>query len=202
MGVHDNFRKEYPAPKLTLDRDQARKHLQRAKLELQLEEIPPIMMLTGDNPISNIQSEWVQASLKRHLGLDVKIDKQIFKQRLAKMTAGEFDLVLAGWGPDYDDPLTFGDLFASWNLNNRGRYASPVMDDLIDQVQNSVDPVMRMAIFNKIQRLIFDDVVILPMYERGVTYVVNPDLKGMKRRVIGPDVDFTNAYIVQTGAGR
>jgi hypothetical protein len=40
------------------------------------------------------------------------------------------------------------------------------------------------------------------MYERGVTYVVNPDLKGMKRRVIGPDVDFTNAYIVQTGAGR
>ena len=57
---------------------------------------------------------------KKHLGLDIKIDKQIFKQRLAKMLSGDFDMVLAGWGPDYDDPLTFGDLFASWNLNNRG----------------------------------------------------------------------------------
>ena len=65
-------------------------------------------------------SEWVQASLKEALGLQIKIDKQIFKQRLAKMTAGEFDMVLAGWGPDYDDLMTFGDLFASWNLNNRG----------------------------------------------------------------------------------
>ena len=43
----------------------------------------------------------------------VKIDKQIPKQRLAKMTAGDFDMVLAGWGPDYNDPLTFGDLYAS-----------------------------------------------------------------------------------------
>ena len=153
------------------------------------------MPLTGDNAVSNIQAEWVQASLKKHLDLDIRIDKQIFKQRLAKMTAGEFDMVLAGWGPDYDDPLTFGDLFASWNLNNRGRYASDAMDGFISQVQDSVDPATRMRLFAQIQQLVYDDVVILPMYERGVTYVVHPRLKGMKRRVIGPQVDFTNAYI-------
>ena len=60
----------------------------------------------------------------------MKIDKQIFKQRLAKMTAGEFDMVAAGWGPDYDDPLTFGDLFSSWNKNNRGLYSNPELDRL------------------------------------------------------------------------
>ena len=89
----------------------------------------------------------MQGALKKHLGLTLKIDKQIFKQRLAKMTAGDFDLVLAGWGPDYNDPLTFGDLFASWNLNNRGRYASPEMDRLIAVAQNASTPQSRMEAF-------------------------------------------------------
>ena len=195
MGVEDNFRKEYPAPELSLDFDKAREHLELAKRELGLDDLPPIALLSGDNPVANIQSEWVQASLKRHLGLDVKIDKQIFKQRLAKMTAGEFDLVLAGWGPDYDDPLTFGDLYASWNLNNRGRYANERMDALIAEAQSAATERERMDTFGEIQQMIFDDVVMLPMYERGVTYVVHPELKRVKRRVIGPEVDFTYAYI-------
>ena len=67
--------------------------------ELGLDEPPDLVLLSGDNPISSVQSEWVQQSLKTTLGISVKIDKQIFKQRLAKMTAGDFDMVLAGWGP-------------------------------------------------------------------------------------------------------
>ncbi len=199
MGVNDYLRKEYPAPEQVIDFEAAQQHLELAKQELGVTEIPEIVLLTGDNPVSNIQSEWVQATLKKRLGLDIKIDKQIFKQRLAKMTTGEFDMVLAGWGPDYDDPLTFGDLFASWNLNNRGQYDSPEMDSYIRQAQNSVVPEERMAAFGAIQQLIYDDIVILPQYERGVTYVVHPELAGVKRRVIGSEVDFTNAYIVGGG---
>jgi len=200
QGVEDKLRKEYPAPKLRLSDEQARAHLDMAKRELGLTQLPQIVLLSGDNPISNIQSEWVQAELKGKLGLEVKIDKQIFKQRLAKMTSGDFDLVLAGWGPDYDDPLTFGDLFASWNLNNRGRYANAELDRLIEVAQNSIEPRSRMDAFGAIQQLTFDDVVLLPMYERGVTYVVHPQLKNMKRRVIGPEVDFTRSYIVGGGS--
>lgn len=194
-GVDDNFRKEYPAPEVRLDVVKAREHLALAKQELGLDEWPQIVLLSGDNPVSNIQSEWTQAVLKRYLGLDIKIDKQIFKQRLAKMTSGDFDMVLGGWGPDYDDPLTFGDLFASWNLNNRGQYNSNAMDNFIRTAQGTTDPRARMDAFAGIQQLVFDDVVILPMYERGVSYVVHPQLKQVKRRIIGPEVDFTNAYI-------
>ena len=94
-------------------------------------EFPEITLLTSDNPVSNVQSEWLQEVLKQTLGLTIKIDKQIFKQRLAKMSSGEFGILMGGWGPDYNDPLTFGDLFASWNLNNRGKYKSAEMDALI-----------------------------------------------------------------------
>ena len=194
-GINDKFRKEYPAPPQHIDFDEARKHLEIAKQELGIDEFPPLALLSGDTPVAKIQAEWLQETLKRRLGIDLKIDTQIFKQRLAKMTAGEFDMVLSGWGPDYDDPLTFGDLFASWNPNNRGRYANAELDEYITTAQNSIDQQLRMDSFGKIQQHIFDQAAILPMYEREVTYVVHPRVKNVKRRVIGPDTDFTYAYI-------
>jgi oligopeptide transport system substrate-binding protein len=195
MGERDLLRKEFPPEKVRLSTTLAKEYLQQALQELGLSQTPPLVLLAGDNPISNIQSEWVQQTLKTELGIDVKIDKQIFKQRLAKMTSGDFDFVLAGWGPDYNDPLTFGDLFASWNKNNRGQYNSPELDGLIQTAQDQLDPGVRMRAFGDIQQHLIDNAVILPMYERGVTYVVDPRLKQLKRRVIGPDPDLSRAYI-------
>ena len=103
------------------------------------------------------------------------------------MTAGDFDMVLAGWGPDYNDPLTFGDLYASWNKNNRGEYNSLELDGLIDTAQNQLEPAARMRAFGDIQQHLIENAVLLPMYERGVTYVVDPRIKQLKRRVIEPD---------------
>ena len=196
QGVDTFLRQEYPPPPIEVDLDKARRHLELAKQELGVDEIPPLVLLTGDNPISNTQSEYFQQVFRKSLGLELKIDKQIFKQRLAKMTSGDFDLVLAGWGPDYDDPLTFGDLFASWNLNNRGRYANPELDEWVRVAQTSQDRRERMDAFGEIQRILIEDAVLIPNYERGVTYVVNPQLGGMVRRAVGSDPDFTNAYIV------
>lgn len=194
-GVHDRFKVEYPPPRHVMNLARAREHLEIARQELGLKEFPPIMMLTGDTPVAMLQAEYFQALYKKNLGLDVRIDAQIFKQRLAKMTSGDFDIVLAGWGPDYDDALTFGDLFASWNLNNRGRYSNPEVDRLVRIGQASLDPKERMDAFGQIQQILYDDAVIIPNYERGYSFVVNPELKGFKRRSIGPEVDFTFAYI-------
>ena len=199
MGEEKLLRQEYPPEKITPDASLAKQHLQKALQELGLSKPPTLVLLTGDNPISSVQSEWVQQTLKTKLGINAKIDKQIFKQRLAKMTSGEFDIVLAGWGPDYNDPLTFGDLFASWNKNNRGEYNSPELDALIDIAQSRLEPAVRMQAFGDIQQHLIDQAVLLPLYERGVTYVVDPRVKQLKRRVIGPDPDVSRAYIDTSG---
>jgi oligopeptide transport system substrate-binding protein len=111
------------------------------------------------------------------------------------MTAGEFDLVMAGWGPDFDDPLTFGDLFSSWNKNNRGLYSNPELDHWVRVAQSSLDTKTRMDAFGQIQQIMFDDVVIIPNYERGLVYVRDPRLKGVERRAVGADPDYTRAYV-------
>lgn len=198
QGENDKFRKEYPAPIVQLNSELALEHLEKARIELGLETWPELVLLSSDSPVSNIQSEWTQGVLKTKLGLDIKIDKQIFKQRLEKMTVGDFDMVLGGWGPDYNDPLTFGDLFATWNIQNRGRYSNPELDELIGKAQIVLDATQRMKLFGAIQDILIREVVIVPMYERGKTYVVHPDLQDMKRRIFGAEVDFNEAYLVKT----
>ncbi|MGI9327017.1 MAG: peptide ABC transporter substrate-binding protein [Pseudomonadales bacterium] len=195
-GVDGYFRQEYPAPVAERDIKAARRHLELAKQELGVTQIPPLMLLSGEDPLSAKQSEYYQDLFRRTLGLDIRLDKQIFKQRLAKMTSGDYDMVLAGWGPDFDDPLTFGDLMSSWNLNNRGRYNNPELDKWVRVAQNSLEPQVRMDAFGEIQNILFDDAVVLYNYERGQIYVTHPRLQGLVRRAVGSDPDFSNAYIL------
>jgi oligopeptide transport system substrate-binding protein len=195
QGVESQFRQEFPAPETQVDITQARIYLAQAKKELGLDQWRPLTFLTGDRATTNKISEYLQQEFKEKLGLDIAIDRQIFKQRLAKMSSGDFDMVLAGWCPDYADPLTFGDLFASWNKNNRGEYKNPELDQWVRIAQNSLEPHTRMNAFSKIQKIIHLEAVILPTYETGSVYVRDPRLKGVVKRAVGMDSDYSNAYI-------
>lgn len=195
-GVEGKFREEYPAKRIMPDPVEARRQLELAKKELGVDKIPPLTLLSDDGALGDKLTEYFQETFRRELGLEIRIDKQIFKQRLAKMTAGDFDIVSAGWNPDYPDPLTFADLYASWNSNNRGRYNNPELDRLVAIAQTSTDVRERMDIFGKIQDILIENPPMVPTYEPGVVYVVDPRLKGVVRRVAGFDPDYTNVSIV------
>lgn len=195
-GVNDTFREEYPAPEAEYNVTLAREYLEKAKQELGITQFPPIVLLADTSPVATIASQYYQEVYKKNLGLEIIIDPQIFRQRLAKMASGEFDLVLSGWGPDYNDPLTFADLFASWNLNNRGRFNNAELDAQVRIAQNSMDQRVRMDAFGRIQDILFEQVVFIGNYERGRVYATHPQVKGILRRAIGAETDFTRAYIV------
>ena len=197
-GINGLFRQEYPPPAITLSVDEARKHLEMAKTQLGIEAIPPLVILLDDTALATKEGEYLQSLYKRTLGLDIRIDKQIFKQRIAKHNAGTFDMVLAGWGPDYADPLTFGDLYASFNGNNRGLYNNPAYDAQVRIAQNSIDQRIRMEAFAEMQRIMIEEAVHLTTHERGRVYVQAPQLKGVVHRAIGTEPDFTGAYLVES----
>ena len=190
-GVKDFFRKEYPVQAVKPNVAEAKKYLALAMKELSLTTPPSLIWLTGDTPLAAREAEYFQNLYRTTLGIDIKIDKQIFKQRLAKMTAGEFDIVSAGWGPDFADPMTFAELLASWNENNRGHYTSPEYDALIRKAQSTADAKTRMDSMAKAEKIALDDQAILPLYERTQAYIVRDTIQGVIRRPVAPDPDFT-----------
>jgi oligopeptide transport system substrate-binding protein len=194
-GDSQRLVEDFPPPVVALDPDRGRRYLEQAARELGVEKIGPLSLLLSDSPTSVKQAEYFQNVMARTLGLEIRLDRQIFKQRLAKMSAGEFDIVASGWAPDYVDAMTFADLFTSWNLNNRGRYKSRRYDQLVRKAQATTDTRLRNQVFAEIQQLIFDDVVILPQYERGYIYVQNKHVAGIRRSRVGGDPNYNHAWI-------
>ena len=196
-GEHGVFRQQYPPPRVTTDLAAARAELELARQELGLDTFPPLVLLTDSTPAAITHSEYLQEYWRRNLGLEIRIDRQNFRQRLEKQQQGDFDLTLKGWSADYDDPLSFADLFASWNLNNNGRYNNPELDTNVRIAERSLDQAERLRAFAEVQRILIEDAVILMAYERGVLYVQDARLKNVARRVIGPPTDYSRAYITE-----
>jgi oligopeptide transport system substrate-binding protein len=197
LGKQRLFREEYPVQRPPLDLAQAREYLELAKAELGVDAIPPLAILADEREISRLQAQYFQSLFQRTLGLDIKVDVQTFKIRLDKMLYGDFDLVLAGWGPDFEDPMTFADLFASWNVNNRGRYESDLYDNYVRTAQASSDPIVRMDAMGKAQQLIIDDATVLPTYERVANTVQHPKLSGVVFKQTGSSMILTYARVLE-----
>lgn len=193
-GVKGRFREEYPITPVHPNLAQALSELELARRDLG-GVLPTLFWLADDGPGSARDAEYFQNLFKTRLGIDVRIDKQIFKNRLAKMRAGDFDIVSAGWGPDYADPMTYAELLASWNENNNGKYQNTEYDALIRRAQSTADPKLRMDAMAQAERIALDELPILPTYERSLIWAHQPWVQGVVRRVVGPDPDLVFAAI-------
>ena len=194
-GVKTTFRAEYKLPLLKPDYAAAKQYMAAAMKELNLTAPPSIVWLTQDTELAGREAEYFQNLFKTVLGINLKIDRQIFKERLAKMSSGDFDIVSAGWGPDYADPMTFADLKTSWNENNRGKWANDQYDDLIRKAQATVDPKTRMDAMAAAEKIMIDDVAVLPTYERTQVFLNSDRVTGIERHAIGPDPYFVWASV-------
>lgn len=193
-SLRAHFPPEVQVPDLIRARQKMQQFLQRNHLEAP----PALHLLTSDTPGAAKQAEYLQSVFQSALNLSLKIDKQIFKQRLAKENQGDFDVSMTGWGPDYDDPMTFADLFASWNPNNRGSYRNPDYDRWLEVAKTTLDNQERLAAFGHLQSLLQKDVALLPLYENALIYVKDTRLKGVQRRRFGADPAFHFAWIEAT----
>lgn len=199
QGVQKPLLEEYPPRRIDYSLAEARRLMREYLAERGLDKPPVLTLLTSDSAIGVQQAEYLQYLLRTALGLELRIDRQIFKLNIEKMRNGEFDLVFAGWGPDFNDPMTFADLFSSWNDNNRGRYASTEYDHWVRVAQSTIDPVLRTRAFAELQRILVDEAVILPMYESASTYTVHPQLKGVARSLFSADPNLRDAWVDDAG---
>lgn len=87
---------------------------------IRLEKAPKISLILNDSGSNKKTGEYIQENLRVNLGLEVEIEVMTFKERLQRTKNGTFDLILAGWGADYQDPMTFLDLFVTNGGNNHG----------------------------------------------------------------------------------
>lgn len=135
-----------------------------------------------DTSRAQTEAAYFQQQWKEVLGIDVDISPMAFEARLDAMTNGNFDIVFAGWSPDYNDAMTYLDMFMKDNGNNYGKYDNPEYDDLLNQAMEEKDAAKRQEILHQAETiLIQEDYVVYPIYFSVINYVCSNKLSGMTR---------------------
>lgn len=151
-----------------------------------------ISLVVDDTSFAQKTATFFQDQIKQALGITVDIKPMPFKARLAAMQSGDFDIVYAGWSPDYNDAMTYLDMFTSGNGNNYGKYSSPEYDKLVSDATKESDPQKRQDMLVKAEKLLVgQDAPVYPIYFSKNSYALSDKVEGMVRSGF-QEYDFTN----------
>ncbi|MDP4109793.1 MAG: peptide ABC transporter substrate-binding protein [Bacillota bacterium] len=167
---------------LTADKQKAKEYWEKAKKELGTDTVN-IEFLYDDSEATPLIAQFIQNEVETNLpGVKITLKAQPKKSRLDLMRNREFELGFTRWGPDYSDPMTFLDMWETGSSYNYGEWSSPEYDSLLKQATTgdlANDPAKRWEALKRAESLVMNDAVILPVYQKGMSFLLRPGLTGI-----------------------
>lgn len=163
------------------DIEKAKEYLAKALEELgcTVEDLTAALSIDcGDSSTATAEASFYQEAWRQNLGIEVTVNQMQTKQGSQNRKDGNYVMSLTGWGPDYNDPMTFLDLWVSTSGNNQTFYASEAYDELVKKATTETDLEKRQGYFAEIEQLIVQDLPVAPSYWRYPSYAVSDKIKG------------------------
>ena len=184
---------------MTYDVAKAQEYWEKAKQELGIDSLT-LELLFEDTDAMKKCAEFIQSELQKNLpGLTIELKSQPKKNRLELMRAGDYQLGLTRWGPDYADPTTYLDMFITGSSNNYPNYSSADYDALMERIDKGdlvYDVEARWEAMKEAEQLLIEtDAAALPMYQQGNTYLINQKVSGIETHSVGVPFIYKNATI-------
>ncbi len=183
---------------LVYNAEEAKEFWKKGLEELGVQELE-LEILGGDTETSKKMDEYFQSQLETNLeGLKISLKEVPFAVRLELDGNQDYDIQISGWGPDFQDPISFLDLFVTDGTNNLMSYSNPEYDKLIadSKAELALKPAERYEAFAKAEKLLLEeDAAIAPIYQRGLIFLEKPYFKGLVSHPFGADYSYKWAYI-------
>lgn len=189
MGEGVPFTRQFPPATPDRNLEKAKQYFAEAVTELG--GMPTLVLLSREG--NEKQDEYLQSLFMQSLGLELKIDRQSFKQAIERLINGEFDLAFSAFcNGTISDPFITAQTFVSTNSFNDGRYSSTHYDALHESTLHEPDMAKRLQAFAEMQALLIDDVVALPTHETSDIYLQD---QRVQRLMYGAVRNFSEARI-------
>lgn len=121
----------------------------------------------------------VQEMWKQNLGIDVQLENAEFQVKLDREKAGDYQISRAGWLGDYLDPTTMMDLWLIDGPFNDANWTNQEYDKLVKDAMVSSDEKKRMDEFREAEKIIVNEMPILPIYFYNQAQVSDESIKGV-----------------------
>lgn len=128
-----------------------------------------------------LQNMWQQV-----LGVNVTLSNQEWNVFVNERREGNYEIARHGWVADYNDPMSFLDMWLTGVGNNDAKYENPEYDKLIKEAKATTDQAKRMELMHKAEEMaIKDDAILAPLYFYTSTDMVKPNVKGVYYSPLG-----------------
>lgn len=174
------------------DQEKAKEYLATALSELgcTVDELSAHLSIDcGDSAISIAEASFYQEQWRQVLGIEVTVNSMITKQGSQNRKTGNYVMSITGWGPDYNDPNTFLDLWVTDGGNNQTGFSNERYDELIDLAAKETDLEKRESYFIECEQIIADQLPIGPAFWRAPSYACSDKIKGGMHRSTFQDIN-------------
>jgi oligopeptide transport system substrate-binding protein len=194
-GANNEFRQTSGNTEGDFDVAKAKQLLAEGMKEAGLTTLPKVTVIGDDTTTAKKTLEFLQGQWKQNLGVDLDVESMPNKLRIERQKNRQYDITFAGWGADYNDPMTFLDMWVTGGQFNEVGYSNPQYDKLVKQAQIETDAKNRAKELADAEKILMQDMPIGPIYYRAQMWLVRPTIKGMYFETSGPEFEFKNAYI-------
>jgi oligopeptide transport system substrate-binding protein len=151
--------------------------------------------LYNTNETNKQIAEVIQEMWREKLGIKTTLTNQEWKVYLESRGTGNFQVARSSWIGDYVDPMTFLDIWATGNGNNFTGWRNTQYDRLINTAKSTNDPKLRFQALHDAEKLLMNEMPILPIYFYTRPYIIKPWVKGVRYSAVGL-VDFSGVSIL------
>ena len=131
-------------------------------------------------------AEALQNMWQEKLGVTVNLQNQEWNVFINDRKQGNYSIARHGWVADYNDPMSFLDMFLTGGGNNDAKYENPSYDALIQAAKAEKDPEKRMQTMHDAEKmLIADDNVVAPLYFYTSKRMIQDGEKGLYYTPLG-----------------
>lgn len=121
----------------------------------------------------------VQEMWRTTLGIEIGLENVEFQVKLDREKAGDYQISRGGWIGDYMDPMTILDLWWSESAFNDVKYNNEEYDKLIAESKATDDQNIRMENLRNAEKMIMEDMAVIPIYFYTQPYVVKENVSGI-----------------------
>lgn len=139
---------------------------------------------------SVLKEQW-----KSNLNIDVSIVYLKWDEMIERLKKRDFDLALQGLYADYPDHLAYLEKFTQGSGNNYTGWTSRQLTEEIRKLKSEVNDDVRKGVFIQAEKLILDDMPVLPIYDFTQIYAAKQWVKGLYLPTTGAIADFKWTYL-------
>jgi len=179
-GNNQEFRKVAGDTQPKFDAAKAKQLLDEGLKELNMTSLPTFKLTSDDTDVSKKTIEFIQAQWKQNLGVNVEGEPLPFALRVERMQKNDFQALIALWGADYNDPMTFLDMWLSDNKSfNYMEYNNKSYDDLVKAADKETDLAKRSQMLVDAEKVLMADMPLSPLYFRTRPYAKKTNVDGI-----------------------